>query len=71
MSQGGPKLPPELVKGWNLTGICGTQELLVDCEAEGVAAIWTWNNGKFVSVPIENGTALLEPGAGYWIYLEK
>ena len=69
--QGEPKLPPELVKGWNLTGVCGTRELLLDCEAEGVSAIWTWNNGRFVSVPIENGAALLEPGAGYWIYLEK
>ena len=69
--QGEPKLPPELANGWNLTGICGTQELLLDCEAEGVSAIWTWNSGKFVSVPIENGAALLEPGVGYWIYLEK
>ena len=70
-ASGEPSLPPELVNGWNLTGICGTQELLLDCEAEGVSAIWTWNSGKFVSVPIENGAALLEPGVGYWIYLEK
>lgn len=69
--QGEPKLPPGLEKGWNLTGICGTQELLLDCAAEGVSAIWTWNNGKFTSVPIENGAALLEPGIGYWLYLDK
>ena len=69
--QGEPKLPPELANGWNLTGICGTQELLLDCEAEGVLAIWTWNGRKFTAIPIENGAALLEPGVGYWIYLDK
>ena len=68
---GEPSLPPELSKGWNLAGICGTQELLLDCEAEGVSAIWAWNGRKFVAVPIDNGSALLEPGVGYWIYLEK
>ena len=66
-----PKLPPDLRKGWNLTGICGTQELLLDCEAEGVSAIWMWNGRKLVAVSIENGAALLEPGIGYWIYLDK
>ena len=70
-ASGGPSLPPELSKGWNLAGICGTQELLLDCEVEGVSAIWAWNGWKFVAVPIDNGSALLEPGVGYWIYLEK
>ena len=70
-AQGEPKLPPDLQKGWNLTGICGAQELLLDCDAEGVAAIWAWNGRKFVSVPINNGAVLLEPGTGYWLYLDK
>lgn len=70
-AQGEPKLPPDLQKGWNLTGVCGAQELLLDCDAEGVAAIWAWNGRKFVSVPINNGAVLLEPGTGYWLYLDK
>ncbi|MBO7621916.1 MAG: hypothetical protein J6T06_15500 [Victivallales bacterium] len=70
-AEGEPSLPPSLAKGWNLTGICGIKELILDCDTEGVSAIWTWSGGKFVSVPIENGAALLEPGIGYWIYLDK
>ena len=66
-----PTLPPDLQAGWNLTGICGTKELLLDCEAEGVTAIFGWNGMKFTPVPIENGAALLEPSVGYWMHLEK
>ncbi|MBP5638066.1 MAG: hypothetical protein J6X55_01200 [Victivallales bacterium] len=66
-----PQLPPELQSGWNLTGICGTQELLLDCEEKGVSSIWKWNGKKFTAVPIEHGMALLEPGVGYWVYLTE
>ena len=66
-----PELPPGLVKGWNLTGICGAKELLLDCEAEGVSAIWKWNGRAFTAVPVENGAAVLEPDVGYWLYLDK
>ena len=66
-----PRLQTDLQKGWNLTGICGTKELLLDCVVKGVTAIWTWNGRTFHVIPIENGVALLKPGVGYWIRLDK
>ncbi|MBP5299795.1 MAG: hypothetical protein J6Y80_00185, partial [Victivallales bacterium] len=65
-----PCLPPELQKGWNLAGICGTEELLVDCVAEGITAIWQWNGTRLEPVVIEDGVALLEPYVGYWLQME-
>ena len=66
-----PMLPPGLQPGWNLTGICGTDELLLDCEEKGVTSVWGWNGKAFEAVPIEDGMAVLKPLIGYWLKIEE
>jgi hypothetical protein len=61
-------LPPFSTRGWQLTGICGSEPLVVDCQALGIAAIRRWNGFRLEEVPIATtGLAILEPKTGYFL----
>ncbi len=63
-----PVLPPFSRKGWQLTGICGSEPLVVDCPALGIAVILRWNGFRLEEVPIATtGLAVLEPKTGYFL----
>ena len=52
--------------GWQLVGVGGEEDVVVD----RVIAAWTWSNGHWTSLEINDGKVSLEAGRGYFIFRE-
>ena len=64
-------LPPFTKTGWQMTGLRGTEPLVVDCLSQGISAIWRWNGLFMEEVPIATtGLAYLEPFIGYFVQVK-
>ena len=54
-------------KGWHMVGVGGEKDVII----ETVLSAWQWNQGRWSPLEIQEGTATLSAGRGYFIYKER